>query len=380
MREWISPERLSDLIGNIYECAIDPSHWPKTMEAIRIELACFNASLTLAALPDFSPIISVNTNIPTHYEQIMVQAGDDVAALWGGVTALGIHPMVEPAVLTEVNPAFDRRTSQNPYYRDFAKPQGLIDVMAVILARDAQALGSLALARHEKAGPFGEREVGIARLLVPHLQRAATINRMLDMAAVAAASFLGVVDQLSVPVVLVERDLRIDHANPAAVALFAIGAPLATKSGRLRATQPGAEQALAVAVDAACRDVAAMGRKGLEIPTRGRDGEIFALHVLPLPLGEHARAGRGRAAVFVGQARTNFVASENLLSALFGLTTAEARVLKELATGYEVKQVAERLGVAQSTIQTHIRRLFRKTGVRRQVDLVQIATSLAVPI
>ncbi len=58
----------------------------------------------------------------------------------------------------------------------------------------------------------------------------------------------------------------------------------------------------------------------------------------------------------------------------------EARVFKKTAAGWEVKQVAEHLGVAQSTIQTHIRRLFLKTGVRRQIDLVRIATSLATPI
>jgi DNA-binding CsgD family transcriptional regulator len=380
MREWISSERLSDLIAGIYDCAIDPSRWPATMEAIRVELACATASLTLASLPDLSPIVSVNTNIPEPYERIMLEAADEGVALWGGAAALGSHPMDEPAVLTSLNPAFDRQTTQNPYYHDFAKPLGLIDVMAVILARDAQALGSLGFGRHASAGPFGQREVKLARLLVPHLQRAATINRMLDMSALATASFAAIVDHLSVPVILTESDLRIDHANPAAAALFAGGAPLTSRSGRLRATQPGVEQALAVAVAAACQDAAAMGRKGLEIPARGREGESFVLHVLPLPLGGHARARGGRAAVFVGRARTGFVASEDLLSALFGLTPTEARVFKAIAAGYEVKQVAERLGVAQSTIQTHIRRLFLKTGVRRQMDLVRIAVSLAVPV
>jgi DNA-binding CsgD family transcriptional regulator len=380
MREWISAERLSDLIAGIYDCAIDPSRWPETMEAIRAELACATASLTLVRLADFSPIVSVNTNIPPHYERIMLEAADDGVALWGGAAALGSHPMDRPAILSQLNPAFDRQTTRSPYYHDFAKPQGLIDVMAVFLARDAQAMGSLGFGRHMSAGPFGPREIEIARLLVPHLQRAAIINRMLDVSALAAASFVAIVDQLSVPVILTEPDLRIEHANPAAAALLAGGAPLGSRSGRLHATQAGVEQALTVAVAAACQDAATMGRKGLEIPVRGREGENFVLHVLPLPVGEHARATRGRAAVFVGQTRTDIVASEDILSALFGLTRAEARVFKEIAAGWEVKQVAEHLGVAQSTIQTHIRRLFLKTGVRRQIDLVRIATSLATPI
>ena len=86
--------------------------------------------------------------------------------------------------------------------------------MALGLARDEGGLGSLAFGRHESGGPIGPREIEAARLLIPHLQRAATINRLLDIAAVARSTFEAVLDTLTAPIFITTADLHIMHANP----------------------------------------------------------------------------------------------------------------------------------------------------------------------
>lgn len=379
MRSWISAERLSDLIGMIYECAVEPAQWPKAMEAMRVELECGNSALTIQSLPDFATIMDVHVNIPEQYARLIAASGEDIADQWGGAERIFSHPTDQPAILSRLNPEFDPATTTNRYYLDFARPQGLLDVLAVVVARDAQALGSIAFGRHESAGPFGDREAEIARLLVPHLQRAATINRMLDLSALATASFAAVVDRLGTPVVMTDDRLRIAHANPAATVLLDQGDLLTSRTGRLRAEQPGVEQALAVAV-AAAMDRGGMDRKGLEIPARTRDGAAWVLHVVSLPVRQGARLGGAQAAIFIGQARTGFIASDDLLAALFGLTPTEARVFQAIAAGHEPGRIAEQLGVAPSTIKTHLHHLFAKTGAHRQADLVQIAASLATPL
>jgi hypothetical protein len=45
-----------------------------------------------------------------------------------------------------------------------------------------------------------------------------------------------------------------------------------------------------------------------------------------------------------------------------------------------VPEVAAALGVADTTIRTHVGRLFEKTGVRRQADLVKLVTGYAAPL
>lgn len=56
----------------------------------------------------------------------------------------------------------------------------------------------------------------------------------------------------------------------------------------------------------------------------------------------------------------------------FGLTRAEGRLLAALFEGCSVPEAADRLGVARSTARTHLQRVFDKTGVRRQGDLVRL--------
>lgn len=60
----------------------------------------------------------------------------------------------------------------------------------------------------------------------------------------------------------------------------------------------------------------------------------------------------------------------------YGLTTSEVRVLEALLKVDGVRAVAERLGLSQATVKTHLHRLFRKTGAKRQSDLVKRVVGL----
>src|SRR5262245_65090999 len=50
MSSAISHQDLSDLIGRIYDCTLDPSRWDATLDAIRGLLLCPNAHLVLIDL------------------------------------------------------------------------------------------------------------------------------------------------------------------------------------------------------------------------------------------------------------------------------------------------------------------------------------------
>lgn len=42
-----------------------------------------------------------------------------------------------------------------------------------------------------------------------------------------------------------------------------------------------------------------------------------------------------------------------------------------------VLEVADALGIAETTVRTHLGRLYEKTGVRRQADLVRLAAGFS---
>jgi DNA-binding CsgD family transcriptional regulator/PAS domain-containing protein len=379
MDDLIPAARFSEIVGLIYDCAIEPARWPSAMEAIRVELNFHNATLDLILLPSGVALSNVVCNVPPQYEALMAGAGPDVIEQWGGAELVQNLPLDRPAVLTRVNPAFDFATTTNAYYSAFARPQRIIDALAIGLARDSRAIGSLAFGRHESAGPIGEREIAIAHLLVPHLQRAATINRMLEGAAIAHAGFVATLDTVTVPIVMLGGDLHVLHANPAAERLLEQETLIRIINGRLEATTAGASSAIASAVAQAARDESAIGRRGLGIPVAGPNGKTGALHILPLRRRRTEYGEGAVAALFVAETDAPFVAPTEVAAALFDLTPAEARVFDYIVTGHTQSAIAAALGVEPSTVKTHLARLYDKTGVRRQVELVRIAASLAIP-
>lgn len=60
-----------------------------------------------------------------------------------------------------------------------------------------------------------------------------------------------------------------------------------------------------------------------------------------------------------------------------GITPAAALLAQALATGQTIKEYAATQAVSPETARSHLKNLFRKTGCRRQVELVQLIRTLA---
>ena len=379
MQQPISNEALSELVGSIYDCAIDPARWPETLVLMGEKLGFRAATLGLYALPSGKFVLDICTGIEEPWLTMMKNTTADAVEDWGGESVYRNFPMQEPAVRSRVSP-YARTGEESRFIREWARPQGLIDNVTIIVARDASLLGAVTFGRHESQGPVGEREIELARLLIPHLQRAVTITQMLDYRTAEAATFEAVIDQLLAPVFLIAADMKIVHANRAARALLETGDFLEARGGALAPRALGVAAALETAIAQAAADESGMQRKGFGIPAQSSGGEPRALHVLPLRFGgfRPGIAPSAVAAVFV--APTPVAPTDrDLLTELFGLTQAEARVLERIAAGRTVADAAAELDIAPATVKTHLLRLFEKTGVNRQADLAALASSFALP-
>src|SRR6185369_6192050 len=60
----------------------------------------------------------------------------------------------------------------------------------------------------------------------------------------------------------------------------------------------------------------------------------------------------------------------------YGLTLAEARVALQAAAGRTVPDIGVRLKISPNTVKTHLSRVFAKTGVHRQTEIVSLIASL----
>ena len=65
-----------------------------------------------------------------------------------------------------------------------------------------------------------------------------------------------------------------------------------------------------------------------------------------------------------------------LVAKLLGLAPAESRIAVAVATGQTVAGIAFAQGCAESTVRTHLKRVYRKLGIHRQTELVRSVLSL----
>lgn len=382
MAEPMSASELSHIVGAIYDCALDPERWSTILAELRGRLNFCQAVVSLVAMPSGEMLLNITSGIGPRWLETMPLYGQAILEQWGGRARIQSTPFDEPALLSRVNPDAHKSGAARRYYEEWREPQGLIDTMNVILVRDSRTIGVMGFGRHRDAGPIGEHEIATAQLLIPHLQRAAAISRLLDVRTMAAATFEAALDTLSVPVVLTGPQLQVVHANRAARALLAEGDLIRSCENILTAQSRGVGAALAAAVSQAVENESAIGRKGFAVPARTAQGGAYVLHVLPLRYGAMRRnvAPSAAAAIFIAPATQPARAPGEVVAALFGLTAAEVRVFEHITAGRTITETAKALGVGTSTIRTHLLRLFDKIGVRRQADLVALGASFALPV
>jgi len=236
--------------------------------------------------------------------------------------------------------------------------------------------------RHERHGPADDEMRRRMRLIIPHIRRAALIGRVIDLKTGEADSFADTVDGISAGMFLVDASARIVHANASGHAMLAQGSLLRVVGGKLVPNDMSAEQGLNEVYSMSERGDAAVGVKGISVPLIALDGERHVVHVLPLTSGARRRAGTSyaaAAAMFVQKAALDTPSPQELIVKLYKLTPSELRVLLAIVQVGSTAEVAETLGIAESTAKTHLHRLFAKTGAKRQADLVRLVAGYASP-
>ena len=190
-----------------------------------------------------------------------------------------------------------------------------------------------------------------------------------ETAAEDAVAFADVIDSLSAGVFLIGADGAIAHANAQARTMLASTDMLRVVHGRLVAADPVVNRALRAALLAAVEG-GVVGSAAL--PLTSPDGTRHVVRVRPLRASVKCAA-----AVFVDRATFEAPSCPDVIGRAYRLTPAELRVLFAVVDFGGAPDVAAALGIAISTVKTHLARLFEKTGTRRQADLVKLVAAFS---
>jgi DNA-binding CsgD family transcriptional regulator/PAS domain-containing protein len=375
----ISARRLSELIGAIYDCAIDPALWPETMREICSDLRCAGSTIVLVDLLRFRPRFLKSWNYdleaiardPGYAQEAMSFIGQLPLATW---------PIDEP--LSTARHITVERMQNTRLANEFVFPAGMADSMVTVVARDPQRFGLFAVIRDDSVGPTTDDDQEQLRLLAPHIRRAITISDLLDLKALEVSAFSAALDRFAAGVIVVAEENRILLANETAREMFSEGGPIVSRKGRLAANDRTANAELGKAIDMARGDEAAMGAAGIGVSLGSSAEQPVIAHVLPLAQGELRTRllPKATAAVFVTAPATSSTFDFNVLTRTYGLTPAEIRLCEQLSAGRTLNEAAQQMKVSITTARTHLARVFAKTDVSRQTDLVALIHRIAPPL
>ncbi len=378
MADAISPQALSELIGSIYDCALDPDRWEQTLADVMHALDCHGINLTLTDLRYNRLLLLKAVGIePDQIERFLKYIPELHAAI---SEALASMPSLdEPHVESRhFSPGF---IETSPFFQEWERSTGTVDSMRLFLMSTPIHDAGIGVGRNERQGLITDREVELGRLLLPHLRRAVTITKVLDVRTVERARMAEALDALRCAVVLTNERGTILHANRAAEHILRDGGgPIRSAQGVLQATAPSAASELRSAITIAACNEAGIGKTGLAIRLTEPDVPPIFAHVLPLT-GSDFRTRlqpAAVAAVFIG-APPDAQEGADAVAAAFGLTPAETRLLASLFAGRALAETAATLGIAGTTAKTHLEHIFLKTGVTRQAELMRLWTGLISP-
>lgn len=372
-------DRLSALIGDIYDAALDPNLWINVLGRAEAFVGCTSAALGWKGVTaKDGDVYYESKSVDRYYRQLYFEKYVKLDPCTIGQFFADVG---RPVITADLIPYEEFLKTR--FYKEWAKPQGLVDCAMTVLDKSMTAMSFLALLRHRQKGFFDDDALRRIRFLVPHFRRAVLIGKIVDNKKAEAASLADTLDGVAAGMYLVDATGRIVHANTAGHVMLNAADVLRAEAGRLAVNDRQAEQTLADAFATAGKGDAAVGIKGVAVPLVARDGERYVAHVLPLTSGARRRAGTGYAAVaalFVQKAALNMPSPPEVVAKTYKLSPMELRVLLAVVEVGGIPEVAEALGIAETTVKTHLHRTYQKTGVNRQADLVKLLAAFSNPL
>jgi DNA-binding CsgD family transcriptional regulator len=380
MKVDIDPETLSGVIGKIYDSAVNPELWPVALEAMCGLIGATLGTVTVIDFKQHSVRFAADWGFDPYWKKLHDEKYAAVMPFYAVFPLLEVGETINTQMM--MDKVGDQNARQSPFFTEWAEPAGYRDCTTSVILRTDSATGVFTMQTPTTADFVGPRELAVASLLTPHVRRAVTISDLLDMRSIAAAAFETTLDTFAVAVVLVDAKAHILHANAAAQSMFSAGGPALATNNELRASSATANNALRSAIARAATNESALGYGGIGVPIHSDIGEPAIAHVLPLKAGtlRPELMLNAAAAVFVTPARETAPPPVEALAALYDLTPTEARVMVEIASGKNRAATALALGIADSTVKTHLARVFEKTGTSEQPELAKLVASLTPPV
>ncbi|CCV12312.1 Transcriptional regulator, LuxR family [Mesorhizobium sp. STM 4661] len=349
------------IVDLIYEAAFAAEMWSDALEAA--SALSRSAGGAIFVVSDHSPVRAIGE---AHIQPLLdaFMAKDNWALSQSARRILS----AQPASFVRIDDFMTGdEIEHDPIYTS-ARNFGVGSLVCTSISIPGGELFLFMFLRWLKDGDYDQATIDLLNRLRPHLARAGLIAQRLGLERAGTA--VSVLGDMGLPAAVTGGSGRVLLANSLLDGMADVFLSLA-HGGMALADEPA--NALFQQAVVLNRD----NRFVRSIPvsaTKGRPALIVHL----LPLRRAAQDIFSGAEILVAATTVSvdtIVPSPSMLSALFDLTPAEARLATALASGRSTQEAAMEIGVAVKTARSYLERIFRKTGTNRQSQLVALLKS-----
>ena len=349
---------MKELVDRIYEAAFVPELWPSVIERIgEISVARSGSLLIMDGIsePRWKATEAVEEALGSFIEsgtwRSCAMAANAPSLLRRGFTL--DSDVLGPEVIA-ADPAHQMQ-----------RALGLGSQLACVLQMPTEEFVVWTLEHDLDAGPPETESIEQLNDLIGHLARSSLIAARLGLEK--ARTTVSALQSLGLPAAVLSASLRVAASNARLEEMTSLFA--AAAHGRIALRDQAANELFQDALQSVL-----LGDKytPFSFPVKARDdGAAAVIHVMPLR--HAARDIFSGADILVVATSTNSRRSRpaaSVLTGLFDLSPAEARLAANLAEGLTLADSATKCGVTISTARTYLHRIFQKTGTRQQSQLV----------
>lgn len=282
----------------------------------------------------------------------------------------------------------DAFVARDHFYQEFLLPYGGRWSSGIKLMEEGGVAVIFAVTRRPERGPMAGDDLVLCDRLSWHVAKAFRLTERYRLSDDGTGVISAAMNQLGVPVFLLDGDCRIRFSNSSARSLMTAGGALYELDGRLALRQADNDRAfrtLAKSLYGKAGDdrfpasaylpLTASGHEGVALPERPHVDGMMLSSLLP----ERTIGAFGESPALLAVAHEQRGMSEPdpaVVASAFGLTRAEARIAIAFALGLSVEQIAERRCKAVSTVRSQVKSMLAKMGCTRQSEVVSRVLSL----
>lgn len=366
---------LAELLLGIQAMALDAAAWEPTVRKLAEH---FGAERALFFSP--SPYAS---QLPGVALELDPEILSEYAAHWHQydiwthrADALGLLTQPEVMLADDLVPHADFLRST--VYNECLRRNGVARLMtaAVIPTRRIGEPSHMVGAFYRSAGrpAFSEYERRQYAALLPHLALAMQIFSRIARLDASLKLWQWSTERMADAVLFLADDGRVMHMTPTAAERLGHSDCIGLVGGRMVARGAACNrQRLTAALGASATDPAAQVTL---VDRVGRPGLTLTVARVPAHIAEATPGPRLASLVFLTIPRQTPESVAKDARERYSLTWAETHVLGHLLRGRAPRQIAADLGVAVSTVRTHLKRLYAKTATSSQRELLAEVSAL----